>query len=182
MFKRRKRRGDTSNGSLQQSSPSVAASQDTPSCHESINADHGILAPPLMTDAFKVAFERATDSAKNELAFSGKLGPEVFFVYTDNTMKVVSLSFKDELHKELLKTRIREKALAEEAFAVIILTEMDNEGHKLVLSGVSPGMKASVCVNYRFDNESKTVTLWKINWLNQPFQNVLIDGIFDTAP
>jgi hypothetical protein len=67
-------------------------------------------------------------------------------------MKAVSLSFKDELHKELLKTRIREKALAENAVAVIILTEMDNEGHKVVLSGVSPGMKASAYVDYGLDN------------------------------
>ena len=66
-------------------------------------------------------------------------------------MKAVSLSFKDEFHQELLKTRIREKALAENAVAVIILTEMDNEGHKVVLSGVSPDMKASAYVDYGLD-------------------------------
>jgi len=104
-----------------------------------------------------------------------------FFVHADNTMKAVYLSLRNEYNKESLIRRIREKALAENAFAVIILTEMDNEGHTVVLSGVSPGMKASARVNFNLDNESKTVTSWKINWLNQPVRNVFIDDIFDTA-
>jgi hypothetical protein len=40
-------------------------------------------------------------------------------------------------------------------------------------------MKGSARVNYSFDNKIKTVTLWKITWLNQSVQNLLIDGIFD---
>ena len=42
----------------------------------------------------------------------------------------------------------------------------------VVLSGVSPGMKGSARVDYSFDNTTKTVTSWKMTWLNQPVQNV----------
>ena len=49
----------------------------------------------------------------------------------------------------------------------------------MLLSGVSPGMKGSARMNYSFDNKTKTVTSWKMTWLNQPVQNVFLDGIFD---
>ena len=106
----------------------------------------------------------------------------VFFVHEDGTMKAVSLSFTDEYQKESLIRKIREKARAERAFAVIFKTEMDAEKHTVVLSGVSPGIKISVCVDYSFDPESKTITSRTINWLNQSVQNTLIDEIFDTTP
>ena len=48
-----------------------------------------------------------------------------------------------------------------------------------VLSGISSGMNASACIDYSFDNTTKTVTLWKMTWLNQPVQNVFVEGIFD---
>jgi hypothetical protein len=125
--------------------------------------------------------EKAAEWPRSELISGGTIKPMAFFVYADGAMKAVYLSLKDEYHQESLIRRIQEKALAENAFAVIALTEMDNEGHTVVLSGVSPGMKASARVNYSLDTESKTVTSWKINWLNQPLQNVFIDNIFDTA-
>jgi hypothetical protein len=42
-------------------------------------------------------------------------------------------------------------------------------------------MKASAYVDYGLDNGSKTITSWKINWLNQAVQNIFLDGIFDTT-
>ena len=101
-----------------------------------------------------------------------------FFVQADGTMKTVSLSVKDEYQKEALIRRIREKALAENISTVIVLTEMDDE-HTAVLSGVSPGMKGSASISYSFDDKTKSVTSWKTTWLNQPVQNVFLDGIFD---
>jgi hypothetical protein len=182
MSRRRKKRADTKEGSLQESSPLSAISPDAPSFHDSTSSDHRIPAPPLMTDAFKVAFERATASAKTELAFSGKIGPEAFFVYTDGTMKVVSLSFKDEFHQELLKRRIREKALAEKASAVLILAEGEHENPgMIIISGVIPGMRASARVDYAFDKNTKTITSWETHWLDSPLQNAFLDGIFDMA-
>jgi hypothetical protein len=56
---------------------------------------------------------------------------------------------------------------------------MDHGRHEALLSAVSPGTRASARVDYSFDNETKTVTSWKISWLNPPVQNVFLDGIFD---
>ena len=131
-----------------------------------------------MSDAFKNAIEKAADRSKSELVSEGKIKPMAFFVDADGTMKTVSLSVKDEYQKEALIRRIREKVLAENISTVIALTEMDDE-KTVILSGVSPGMKGSARVDYSFDNKTKTVTSWKMTWLNQPVQNVFIDGIFD---
>lgn len=100
-----------------------------------------------------------------------------FFVHADGTMKTVSLFVKDGYQKEVLIRRIQEKALAENISTVVILTEIDNE-HGVVLSGVSPGMRGSACIDYSFDNTTKTITSWKVTWLNQPVQNVFLDSIF----
>jgi hypothetical protein len=179
MFRRRKRKNSAGNGTHPEPPPLVPNSA-TPS-PVAVDVHRETNTSSVLSDAFKGAIEKAADWSKSGLTSEGKIRPTVFFVHADGTMKAVSLSFKDELHKELLKTRIREKALAENAIAVIILTEMDNEGHKVVLSGVSPGMKGSARVDYDFDKGAKTVISWNMSWLNQPFQNVFIDGIFDTA-
>ena len=179
MFRRRRKRNSTGNGT-QPEPLTLVPNSATPS-PLSVDVHRETETSPVLSDAFKGAIEKAAAWSKTGLASEGKIRPMAFFVYEDGSMKTASLSFKDELHKELLKTRIREKALAENAVTVIILTDMDYEGHKLVLSGVSPGMKGSACVDYNFDKGAKTVTLWKISWLNQRFQNVFIDGIFDTA-
>ena len=179
MLRRRKRKNSTGNGTHPEP-PTLVPNSATPSPF-SVDVHREIKTSPVLSDAFKGAIEKAADWSRTGLASERKIRPMVFFVHADGTMKAVSLSFKDELHKELLKTRIKEKALAENAFTIIILTEMDNKGHKVVLSGISPVMKVSACVDYRFDIESKTVTSWKINWLNQPVQNFFIDGIFDVT-
>jgi hypothetical protein len=179
MLRRRKRKNSTGNETHPEPPPLVPNSA-TPSPF-SVDVHRETKTSPVLSDAFKGAIEKVADWSRNGFASEGKIRPMVFFVHVDGTMKAVSLSFKGELHKELLKTRIREKAVAENAFTVIILTEMDNEGHKVVLSGVSPGMKACAQVDYRFDNESKTITSWKINWMNQAVQNIFLDGIFDVT-
>ena len=181
MFRRRKRKNSTANGSQPEPpSPTLVPNSAAPSS-VAFGVHHETKPSLLLTDAFKGAIEKAADWPRSELASEREIKPMVFFVHADGAMKAICLSLRDEYHKESLIRRIREKALAENAFAVIILTEMNNEGHKVVLSGVSPGMKASVCVDYRFENESKTVTSWKINWLNHTVENAFIDGIFDTA-
>ncbi len=176
MFRRRKRKNNIANGFQPELAPHVPNS----TAPTLVTFNHKAKASPLLTDAFKGAIEKAADWPCQR-APEGTIKPMVYFVHADNTMKAVYLSLKDEYHTESLVQRIREKALAENAFAVIALTETDNEGHMVVLSGVSPGMKASACVNYTLDTESKTVNSWKINWLNQPVQNVFVDGIFDTT-
>jgi len=143
-------------------------------------ANRGMHIPPHLSDAFKGIVERAADRAKSDLASMGKIRPAAFFVYTDGTMKVVSLSFKNELQKDGLIRRIREKALEENTSDVLVLTEAEHERHMMtVLSGVTSGMRASARVDYSFNKETKTVTSWKISWLDKPVQNVFLDGIFD---
>jgi hypothetical protein len=178
MFRRRKKKNNTVNGD--QSEPSLPFRVPNSAAPSSVDVHHQTRASLPFTDAFKDAMEKAAGWTGHH-GSEGTIKPMAFFVHADNTMKAVFLSLRDEYNKESLIRRIREKALAENAFAVIILTEMDNEGHTVVLSGVSPGMKASARVNYSLDTESKTVTSWKINWLNQPVQNVFVDGIFDTT-
>jgi len=179
MFRRRKRKNSTGNETHPEPPPLVPNSA-TPSPF-SVDVHRETKTSPVLSDAFIGAIEKAADWSRTGLASEGKIRPMVFFVHADGTMKAVSLSIKDEFHKELLKTRIREKTLTENAIAVIILTEMDNDRHKVVLSGVSSGMKASAHVSYSLDTQSKTITSWKINWLNQAVQNIFLDGIFDTT-
>jgi hypothetical protein len=99
--------------------------------------------------------------SRSELSSEGKIKPMAFFIDADGTMKTVSLTVKDEYQKEALIQRIREKALAENISTVIILTEMDDE-HGAILLGVSPGMRGSACIDYSFNNATKTVALWKM--------------------
>ena len=178
MFRRRKKKNNTVNGD--QPGPSPPFRVPNSAAPSSVDVHHQTKASLPFTDAFKDAMEKAAGWTGHH-GSEGTIKPMAFFVHADNTMKAVSLSLRDEYNKESLIRRIREKALAENAFAVIILTEMDNEGHTVVLSGVSPGMKASAHVNFNLDNESKTFTSWNINWLNQPLENVFINDIFDTV-
>lgn len=167
MFRRRKRKNNSENGS--QPAPPPATSPT----HQKTKTS------PILTDAFKKAIEKAADWPRKDVASEGKIKPMVFFVHEDGTMKAVYLSLKDEYQRESLIQKIREKAHAEHAFAVLLLTEANTENHTVVLSGVSPGIKASVYVDYSFDPESKMITSRTINWLNQSFHDTLIDGIFD---
>jgi hypothetical protein len=179
MFRKRKRKNKTVHGAQPDSPPAVLAPDSSISSPITVGVYRETKTPPLLTDAFMGAIEKAADRARSELASQGKIKPTAFFVYTDGTMKVVSLSFKDELQKDGLIRRIREKALAENASDVLVLTEAEHERHVMtVLSGATPGMSASARVDYSFDKETKTVTSWKMSWLDKPVQNVFLDGIF----
>ncbi|HOW53870.1 MAG TPA: hypothetical protein PLR60_04365 [Syntrophorhabdaceae bacterium] len=180
MVGRRKRRDDGSSISLQQSSPVSVMSPEAPSPNVSVGTDHRIPFPSPFTDTIKKVFEKAVDRARNELLSSGKIGLAVFFVYANGMMNVGRLFFKDKLHEELLKRRIREKALAENASAVLLLTEGGRPG-TILLSGTAPGMRVSACVDYVFDKNTKAITSWEPHWLDNPLKNAFLDGIFDTT-
>ena len=178
MFKRRKKKHQTVNTTEPESPPSVREpNSDTPP-RTVVGAYQETKTSPLLSNAFKSTIEKAADRSRSELVSEGKIKPMAFFVHADGSMKTVSLSVKDEFQKDVLMLRIREKALEENIPTVIVLSEIDNE-HGVVLSGVSSGMRGAARVNYNFDNKTKTVTSWKITWLNQPLQNVFLDGIFD---
>jgi hypothetical protein len=193
MSRRGGRRGGRGNGSQSDSRPStVAASGPSALTPVSHAVDPEVHAPLIVADAFKTLFEKAANRAKSEVASTGKIGPTAIFVYEDearnpeaSTTKTVSLLWNDELHKEALIRRIREKALMEHASAVLTLTEAEPESRSrpqrqgmLMLSGVAPGMNLSARVDYVFGNDMKSITSWEMRYLGRPVQNVFLDGIF----
>ena len=178
MFRRRKKKNKTVN-ETQPESPQTVREPNSNIPPRTVASTHQeTKTPPLLTDAFKSIIEKAADRSRSELVSEGKLKPMAFFVNADGMMKTVSLSDKDEYRKDVLIRRIREKTLAENISTVITLTEMDHE-HTAVLSGISPSMRGSASIGYSFDNKTKTVTSWKMTWLNQPLENVFLDGIYE---
>jgi hypothetical protein len=179
MFRKRQRRNDRSSGPRPNSPPAVAAPDSPKPSQGAAGVDRETRTQPVLTDAFKGAIEKAADRAKIELASKGKIKPMAFFAYGDGTLKMVSLALRGGQQKEEVIRRIREKVIGENAFAVITLSEVDHERPGMLLSGVTSGARVSARVDYGFDKETKVVTSWKMNWLNQPVQNVFLDGIFD---
>lgn len=134
---------------------------------------------PQITDAFKAVIDKTTGRAREDLISSGKIVPSAFFAYPDGTMKVVSLFFKNDLQKATKAGRIREKALAENASAVLVLTEHERTG-MAILSGVTDGGSISALLDYSYDKETKAVTSWKLTWTG-PAQTILLEGIFNVS-
>ena len=71
---------------------------------------------------------------RNELATAGKVRTMACFVYagdrkedgsTSPTIKTVSLSWKTEFQKELIRKRIRDKAVLEKASAVLVVADAE---------------------------------------------------------
>lgn len=178
MFRRRKKKNRTINETQSESPTSVREPSSDTHPRTIASTHQETKSSPLLSDAFKSTIEKAADRSRSELISEEKLKPMAFFVYADGTMKTVSVSLKDEYQREALIRRIQEKVSAENISAVIALTEMDY-GHTAVLSGVSPGVRGSACIDYSFNNTAKTVDLWKITWLNHPVRNAFLDGIFD---
>jgi hypothetical protein len=180
MVRRRRKKNIPVDGILPEGTPAVVVpgSAITPSVAPGASRETA-KASPRLPDAFLAAFEKAADRSRAELASRGKIKPTAFFVHADGTMQAVSLLLKDEHRKEALIKRIREKVLAENTFAVLTVTESGRGHREVVLSGVSPGVRASARVDYSFDDKTKTVTSWKMNWLNQAVRNPFLDGIFD---
>jgi hypothetical protein len=178
MFRRRKRKHQTVNETQTESPQSVQSPNSDIPPSVVAGTHQETKTPPPLSDAFKSTIEKAADRSRNELVSEGKIKPMAFFAHADGSMKTVSFSLKGEYQKDALIRRIREKALEENISIVIVLSEIDNE-HGMLLSGVSPDMKGSARVDYSFDNKTKTVTSWKITWLSQSVQNVLLEGIFE---
>ncbi len=185
MFRKRRRKPGTPQGTQPESAPSAATpkGQDTaPTPAKPPRESKLSNKPPVfVTEPFKAAIEKAAERAKVELASKGKLDPMVFFAHEDGTMKVASLSLRDGQQKEVLIGRIREKALAENACAVLVVHESDPKKRRAVLSGVTQGAKASVHLDYSYDAKTKAVTSWAMKWLNQPVQSPFLEGIFKTG-
>jgi hypothetical protein len=140
-------------------------------------------------DLFKPLFEKACDVAKSALQVARAISPIALFVYgkhlkheqlKESATKVVSLSWKNEFHKEVVRMRIQEKARAEGASAVVLLTPGPGgprEGTFLI-SGAMPDMVADASVAYTLDRETGTLLLSEMVWGDQPVPNFFLEGLF----
>jgi len=125
--------------------------------------EKGPAVPPLLI----ASVERAADLARRELTDRGRITPKALFVYDAPRTTVVSLSWRDEFGRDTLLRRIRDKALKEAALAVVIVgIPPTEEGHLLMLSGITPESEATVSIDYALDTATGTVGRWELRWLN----------------
>jgi hypothetical protein len=102
-------------------------------------------------------------------------------------IKAVSLSWKTEFQKELIRKRVREKALREEASAVVIVTDGETTGsgdrqsakrkRAIVLCGAGQNGNAAATIPYIVEGERKSVSFGEMQWLNGPSYNFFLEGI-----
>ena len=143
--------------------------------------------PLLPREMFKQVFEKALDVAKGKLHTTGRIGTMALFVYgkdpegrlNENGTQVVSLSFKDEFHKETVRRKIYEKVVAEDASAVVLLVPIA-PGHEnaFLISGAMSDMTADASVTYTFDKTTKTFSFSEMAWRDEPIKDFFLEGLF----
>ena len=147
----------------------------------------------------RATLERAAEMAKTALGSHGKAAAMAVFAYKSepgqgegdgaDEFKTVSLAWRTELQRETIKRRIREKAAAEGASAVVILTGAGTEGSRakkapsqekgvLFFSGAMPNARASARVSYVLEREAKAVTSWEMRISAEPGEAFFLEGIF----
>jgi hypothetical protein len=147
----------------------------------------------------RITLEKAADMAKKELASRGRVEPMAVFGYHGeayageaggDVFKAVSLVWRTELQKEAVRKRVREKAAAEGAAALVVLTraagegggarQRDNADQKgtLVFTGAMPGARGVARVAYVFQKEAKTFASWEMRLSFETLENFFLDGIF----
>lgn len=153
---------------------------------------------PSLPAMLRITLETAADMAKKELGSKGRIVPMAVFGYHRDpdrgegggAFKVVSLVWRTELQKEAIRRRIREKAAAEGATALVVLARADREGAGsrqknspeqkgvLVFSGAMPEATASARVAYVLQRETKTFTSWEMRISAEPQESFFLDGVF----
>jgi len=147
---------------------------------------------------FGPVFERIAAMIGKELGSAGGALTMACFIYEGAAkedgskqadIKAVSLSWKTEFQKELVRKRVREKALKEEASAVVIVAdaetaatgERQNNSAKrrraIVISGAGRNGNATATIPYTIDGEQKSVSFGEMQWLKGPSYNFFLDGI-----
>ena len=84
-------------------------------------------------EMFKAVFEKVLTMVNNRVSFTDRIAPLAIFVFEDGDkkgggldsgdMKAVSLSWRTEFDKDIIKKKIHDKAAHEGASAVILLTD-----------------------------------------------------------
>jgi len=147
---------------------------------------------------FGPVFERIAAIIGKKLGSAGAAMTMACFIYEGAVkedgskpadIKAVSLSWKSEFQKELVRKRVREKALREEASAVVIVTdgetvsagERQNNSAKrkraIVLCGAGQNGNATATIPYTVEGEQKSVSFGEMQWLNGPSYNFFLEGI-----
>ncbi len=84
-----------------------------------------------------------------------------------------------------------EKAAAEHASAVVVLTRANTEGAParqkapaqekgvLLFSGATPNARASAKVTYVLEKEAKTLSSWEMRLSAEPGDTFFLDGVFN---
>ena len=110
--------------------------------------------------------EKAADLAKRELNDTGRITPKALFVYDEQShprITVVSLAWRNEFEKDALAKRIRDKALQEDARAVVVI---GIQPQIVTLSGMTFETEVTASVDYTFDGGTRTIGRWELRWLN----------------
>ena len=73
-----------------------------------------------------------------------------------------------------MRERIRDKALQENARAVVVTGVGSTEGRcRFTLSGMTREARISASVDYAFDRGTKTIGRWEIQWLSESPEDVM---------
>jgi len=120
---------------------------------------------PLIPLLLSASVEKAEDLAKRELNDTGRITPKALFVYDEQShprITVVSLAWRSEFEKDALAKRIRDKALQEDARAVVV---MEIQPHIVTLSAMTFETEVTASVDYAFDGGTRTIGRWEFRWM-----------------
>jgi hypothetical protein len=166
---------------------SIPLQADTPLSGSAVVNGADSKTPLFPREVFKQVFEKALDVAKGKLHTTGRIGTMALFVYgkdpegrlKENDTQLVSLSFKDEFHKETVRRKIHEKVVAEGASAIVLVVPIPpgREGGFLI-SGAMFDMTANASVTYTLDKTTKTFSFSEMAWRDEPIKDFFLEGLF----
>jgi hypothetical protein len=123
---------------------------------------------PEIPPALRSLVQEAADLARRELNDTGKITARELFVHEDQPLAsgtksvLVTLTNRSELQRDTVRKRIRDKALHEGAWAVVVT--YDEKPGTLTVLGMAAEARITVLVTYSFDTKTKTVSRWESQW------------------
>ena len=143
---------------------------------------------PVIPVVIIASVEGAADRAKRELTDTGKTTPKALFVYdgqvplSDSMITVVSLAWRTEFLKDALWKKIKDKALQENARAVVVMVigPVKRKG-LLTVYGMTRETEIGAWVGHAFDRDTKTVGRWELRWPNETPGDTLQDHVSSSS-
>ena len=126
---------------------------------------------PSQQKAFKAVFEN---------------GDRKGYGLENGDMKAVSLRWRTEFYREIVRKKIHDKAAREGALAVVLLTDARSPTRSanflqrgtFLLSGATLRANAGASVAYTLDEQSRFFSFSEIEWLDEPVGDFFLAGIF----